>query len=408
MLALRLAPCDMRRIDDAQQILRGEDMALQTKFIRAAILCVLAAGVFACAKRSPKAVQTEMRDAYSAVHELYHYVWNAESFSKPENEAPIKTLLDRLSSDFHRVEKRTPTTYQEPGFEITLAANQEMLKDIRARFAAGNKDYANWRLRGLVGNCISCHTRYQGPIDFAGDTPQPVGSTFEERLAVGEFLTATRQFEKAAESLLLLAQVEGNVRGGTHNAIEALKLWLLVQVRVKDDFRPSAKDLETYLQRTSLTSDGVALVQSWRKGLLKIAKMKNSTDVLAVTRMLLKPIARAPEFYQDDVELPLTLRATSLLHTFLARQDLTVEQRREATYHLGLAYAHVNVRLLDTFRDLYLEQCVREFPNTRESRECFELFKDEVEFQSSGSGGVNLPESDATRLQELQKVAYGL
>ena len=148
------------------------------------------------------------------------------------------------------------------------------------------------------------------------------------------------------------------------------------------------------------------MVQGWRKALLRLGKMKSVPGTIEHIRELLKPIARTPEFFEDDFDLPQTLRATALLHAFIARQDISAEEKREATYLLGLAYSHVNMRFLEPLRDLYFEQCVREFPKTREARECFEMLKDEIEFQSSGSGGVHITDRDTARLETLQKIAY--
>ncbi|MCB0325940.1 MAG: hypothetical protein KDD69_20325, partial [Bdellovibrionales bacterium] len=159
----------------------------------------LAVGIAACSSTSstptdgpqaevPSEMRVRMRQAYGEAANLFHYVWAPELFKDPTHEAEILGSLDRLIERFHDVDAVSDELKAEPGFQVTLLTHKNYLRDTRDRFAAGNKEYANWRLRALTANCIACHSRYEVSTDFLGDAPIPEENTFQGRLAAAEFL----------------------------------------------------------------------------------------------------------------------------------------------------------------------------------------------------------------------------
>ncbi len=103
--------------------------------------------------------RANMRDAQKLTTELFNYVWDEKSFVDQKNAKKISELLNELSADFHEIKKAGNSLELEPGFDVILTTQRELIKDIATRFNEDQKDYALWRLKGMSQNCIACHSR---------------------------------------------------------------------------------------------------------------------------------------------------------------------------------------------------------------------------------------------------------
>lgn len=355
-------------------------------------------------------LRREMLDAYAASRGLFRYVWNPEQFGDKKNQRTIAALLERLGQDFHRVGDLEVAQSRDPGFQVTLLTNQQILSDSQKAIQEGNTAYAAWRLRGLAAQCVACHTRYDARIDFIGDAPIAESPSAQARLAAAEFLLASRQFDKASEELFKIAQDYAGIPEVSFEGIEALKLWLLVEVRAKNRPQYAAKLLAELLQNAKFSPDHGSILHAWIQQLEQLWAEKKSRlrspDPIELANELLRPVAAGDSVMQDEKNLVRTLKATALLHQVL-ETELTVDMRRQATFLLALAYQHVPIPSMEVFRQLYLEQCIREFPGTEEAKKSYILLETYLEEQSSGSGGLHYDDSDLARLGELRRIAFG-
>ena len=399
----------------------------------------LAAGIGGCSKDEVEPNLTvEMRDAYAASSALYGYVWSPKQFIDKRNHKKILALIDSMSGNFHRVELAAPLTMFEPGFRLTLASHQQMLNDIRSRFEKGDADYANWRLRSLSANCVSCHSRYQVPIDFIGSVPPLEEASFEAEYARAQFLFATRQFDAAKTDLLRIAQSQVTLPTGVNDAFRALKLWLVIEVRVKEDFRVAAAALDPIIAKLPPDSDYREVLQTWNGELLELAtraplNQAAPTALLLEAERLLNGRTTESTEREDELRLVTNLRASGLLHQALqqavplptqtegaqtkgapikgVKAEKAVDPtrvKRRATFLLGVSYARLPIDVFETFKELYLEQTIREFPESQEAQSSYLLYQDYIEEQSSGSGGLHLDAEQAKKLRELRNLAFGV
>lgn len=371
------------------------------------IILVLFAAV-ACKKTSEPSVtfKPEMRDSYGAAYALFRDIWTPERFGDPQNRSDIISLIDRLSKNFHGVEKKTSGSKYDPGFAVALELNQRILQDAKRRFSEGYIDYAAWRLRGLTHNCIACHTRYQAPVRFIGEVPTPASTAAEDILGVADFLVATRQFERASAELLKLASAPGGINSSEQAEFRALKLWLVVQLKSKPAFKLMAHQLTDISALGHFRGETTGIVEHWIADLSRLASGVNQKESLEDAKLLLSTLSSDNRFIDDDESLVKTLYATTILHNLLT--SLTGDFKREAACLLGLAYHHIQIEQLNVFSTLFLEQCIEEFPNTVEAQKSFKLIEEEIEFLSSGSGGIQMEEEDRLRLETLRKLAFGL
>jgi len=370
-----------------------------------ALVLILSAGAVSChkAEEPPAEIKTEMRDSYSASYALFRDIWSPERFSDPQNRENILALLDRLSANFHGVKVKTPSSTFDSGFAVTLQLNQEILYDAKRRFGQGHTEYAAWRLRSLMHNCIACHTRYQAPIGFVGESPAPASKSAEDALTVANFLVASRQFDKASTELWKLASSPGGISSSEQPEFRALRLWLVVQLRSKPNFMLTAhqlKEISTLVHFRGKTNS----VSHWIRDLERFGKAIKPPHSLDDAKELLRTLSSDNLYTEDDEALVPTLLATTILHNLLP--DLDGRQKRQATWLLGFAYHHIQIQEFDVFRSLYLEQCIREFPNTEEAQKAVELYEKEARIQSSGSAGLQMEEEDLAKIQTLRELAF--
>lgn len=341
-----------------------------------------------------------MRDAYAASAKLFSFVWTPGSFTDPHHEAAIRELLNRLSTDFHDVERMRRE--EDPGFQIVLQLQQNLLKDARDRFIFGDKDYARWQLRGLMSNCVACHSRVAAPVDFVGALPEGGDTGFDARYARAEFLVASRQYERAQQELLVLAREAPT----SSEAMHALSTWLVGEVRARENATNAAVTLRNLLTERRFDSDHRRIINAWAKDLEALPKQVKQESALERAHKLL-PSAEAQRMSleEDMRRLVPTLKATALLHGFLSVKR-PAQEREEALCLLGSAYARLPLRFLEVSRDLLLEQCIREFPGTESAQNAFAIIEAVSEEEHSGSGGLHLEPEESDELQELRALAY--
>lgn len=401
-------------VNDMRKVL-GVKQRLPNLILSLVVAVSLLVALQSCRRSNPQpesSVRAGMQDVYSATTELFRLVWSPGALENPTNSPRVMKLLDRLAKDFHNIERDAPVQYFEPGFRLALQLNQELIRDARGRFAEGDRDYAQWRLRSLTSNCVACHSRYQIATDFLGDVPRSEDPSFEARFATAQFLVASRQFDEGTKELMVLARTMFSSPSGGLAGISALKEWLVVQVRVKQHFAEAATELSAILKGDNLSEENRELIGAWVGDLSSLSsRVVPAQRVLKEARGLMS-FTRGDDgtFIFDEKNLVKSLRTTALMHEFLQGaqvQTANASVRRTATYLLALAYAHMPIRSLDAFPELYLEQCVREYPDTKEAMQCFLLYQDVVEERNTGSAGVFMDAETQQKLRELRTLAFG-
>lgn len=370
------------------------------------LLSLIALPAAICFAQSPN-INEGMRDASQAVNTLFSYAWDVERFNDPKNKVQIEKLLNRLSKDFHSIERAADNRSKEPGFSIILKAQQEMLEDISTRFASGKTEYARWRLRGVLQNCATCHARLPTKLDFTVGQDLPPPKTIKERFLHAQLLFSSRQFDGALLILDSLAKELSQDSATAILAMNALKQWLLIQVRVKSEWRVSASRVDKLAAAPGFSESQKELLQEWARDLNKLESKKVGSsfkEAKAYIETLLQPVIEADSIPEQEQHLVSTLRASGMLHEQLSK-NLSELERRQLLYLLGVSYAKLPIVSLESFARLYLERCIREHPGTVEAQKSYELYSKLLLLESSGSGGIHLEAEDEELLATLLELA---
>lgn len=350
-----------------------------------------------------------MREVNGVHERLYSYVWGRDQFENPSNKKEILDLLSDLETHFQKLESSKTLAIKDPGFAITLGVQTSLLREARTRFEAGDFSYAKFKLKGMTENCMTCHSRFEVKKDFYGSMPLPEGTDFEDRLRVGQFLIATRQFERAEDYLFTLAREVSEVASGYNLALDAVKLWLLVEVRVKENFHGSASSLSTLIDRPCFQGEVRDILSRWVVDLKALES--NKSETLGDTRTVLNQVGKMlssklleRRLIDDNYDFVKTARSSSLLHSLLIR-DLSVDERREALTALAIVYSRMPIDFLKHLAPMYAELVIRQYPHSAEARTVFSLYKEQFDFERTGSGGEHLSDDDRLKYEELEKLA---
>lgn len=347
-------------------------------------------------------LQVKMIDAYQSSAKLFSYVWNPKLFMEKSSEPHVKKLLKNLSRDFHNIDNVKGIS-EDPGFEIALDAQNRLLNDIIDRFEDGNKEYAWWKLKGVTHNCVACHSRFSSNTDFIGINVQPADTSFEARLAAAEFLIASRQFSKADQELIMLAENLSQFDSSVSFSMEVLRLWLLVHVRVHETYHGAAVELSKIKDSGKFIEEQKNVLSSWIIDLqtLQAEKRFNFKNSIDEVVSLLGDLESERTFDQDDRSFVKTARASALLHTF-ALGDVDKDEKPMLLLLLGASYQRMTIPSLKSLAPLYFEECIRSYPKSAAAKTAFQLFSWEFSFSHTGSGGEQLDDDDSILINELK------
>jgi hypothetical protein len=274
---------------------------------------------------------------------------------------------------------------------------------IRA-FDEGHKEFARSALRESVGMCFNCHSTTQlGPQrSFDGSKLNQFRLTPTEK---ADFFVATRQFDKAINTLEGVLQSPVSFYDNPHEQVIALKKYLSLEVRVKQDPARAAKTVERFLAQQKLPYFLAMDAESWLKSLRSWTASKKVQEApLAKAKALLKSAEKLQTTTGFQTGLVENLRATALLHEAL-RLTKDNKVRAEIYLLLGKSYDSLSDLGLWDLPEVYYEACVRITPKSDMAKRCYKSFERSVILGFSGSAGVFIPAEERARLSELRELS---
>lgn len=372
--------------------------------MRAVLLMVtlLASAAFAADAKT----KTTMRTALHSTLWLQPYLVSPAAFRDPANAPAIKGHLEVLANLEHHFATREKADAATRAIAGMLGAQvRRSLTD----FNAGDPEPARARLRSLTSVCFACHSRDAVATDF-DDTEKAVEALRLPPLRQAELYASTRQFDRAIavwkDALARPAKTDAEWFEQT----AALRQYLAVLVRVKDDKAGTAAAITEQAQRDGVPVFFQHLLDAWftevrvwnedafdARAATPLASFKKGAALIADADLERQVVA-------DERRFISMLRATAYLSAALERApDAT--WRGEALFFLGVASAATQDPLLWNLDALFLETCVREQPHTRIARRCVTRLAERTWLRWTGSGGTDIPPEELRTLAWLRSLA---
>ncbi len=340
---------------------------------------------------------------------LMPYTFSREEFSRPTNQREIKQLIHAFADGIKGVPQHAGEKLlgEDPIVGFAIQRLQSNVHEADVAYNEGHLEFARNVLRESMGLCFSCHTASDfGPQN--GFQHVRLISNFHiypsER---ANFYVATRQFDRAVSVLEGVLKTPGALMDDPHEALEALRKYLEIEVRVKKDPARAASVVENFLAQKDLpyfvASDG----EMWLKSLREWKREKPSRNEKTLLSRALSLVKKGRQLQAGDsyeggyVDF---LRASSLLHECL-RSAKNAKEKARIYQLLGTSYNTVAESSLWDLPIFYFEACIRTAPKTLIAKVCYRDFERALILGYSGSAGIFVPKEEQERMTELRSLA---
>jgi tetratricopeptide (TPR) repeat protein len=365
------------------------------------VLCAALAGLPAAGRADPESDQTRarMREIFESMRVLLPLSVAGERFGAAENRAAVASALESLARNADQLAAHAGRKDPERRF-----LGRSLADDARAaldRYREGRADSAAFLVQQATENCIACHTKLESPGD------SPLSQQFVDRTALAELppeerarlLIATRQFDEAESTL---EQVIASPGLHPSEMLAPITDYLVVSIRVKNDFDRPLPALERFAKRPDLWRQLRADVEAWIAALRELRGLRDRKPEIATARRLVEEAGRLVPFPADRRGLVHYVVASSVLHRLLDAGPLPPAERSEAYYLLGVCELHIGDTFWVSQADFYLETAVRAAPAAPSADLAYALLEEALLESYTGSSGVNVPDSVARRLDALR------
>jgi hypothetical protein len=354
-----------------------------------------------------RSVAGDMQAVYAAYTELLPLTADKERFLDPKNEKTIQNLLRAISKQFHSLEDGDKNNPVVKEMQQAVRRAHELLQDSEKRFNEGKKTYALWRLRSLSSYCVSCHTRVDAPVDFISGNEKELSSLNQYQKAL--FFFTTRQFERAAALFLEVAQSEQF----RFERLDALRRWMVIYCRVHPSPTLALKTMTGLLDENRLSVFERAEVENWIGALKRWQRnptptFRNNTQKIEFAEKLVSEARANGNDFDSGNGLVELLRASALLHLVHDQNKEAGPDQAKTLLLLGTIYRSLPQLFTSELPEIFLEQCIREYPGTVLAQKCHHEYQGYMADLYTGSSGTNIPDLERAQIEELRRVAEGI
>lgn len=349
----------------------------------------------------------QMNKAFIALTGLIPYLSDEKKFQDKNNEKVVVQKLSDLQLAFKQA--KHDTLLKEDLFAPSYKMVISNLDDGLTAFKKGQKDYAYWRMKEFTANCIECHSRLpQNYVSsFQNGELQVDQKMFTEPYNQGVANLIVRRYPDA-KALFIRAIQDHYIAKNFENIELPFKQLLLIDakiLRMPDQFKAT---VSTYLNRKETPESLKNTLTEWLKRLEYWSKKPylktglDSEDKLATflsTEMLNIKNGRPTE---DGAEVDM-LMAAGLLSQY-SFQNPQSSKSAEINYWMGWVEKRLQRDHFFGSGDLFLKQCMRKYPAHPIAHQCYEEYKESVEFEFTGSGGTDIPDEVMKELQEYKRL----
>lgn len=347
-----------------------------------------------------KKLQSSMQSLYRSYQELQPYLTDHDAYHDPNNQADITRLITSLRDDFHGAADIDRSYAARPGFTSRLKAVEDLLANIARHSDVEGVEAALWPLKGLSNHCVACHSAHK--VDLPVAPPEQLDKlSFYAR---AEYYLIAREFEPAREGF---AGAVFELRE-EESKMDAFRKWLLVCARhlsepesCYKEIRRLRKDLHLSRYNDELVGDWEESFDRWRK------ETFGNIDPLRKAENLLRQGLGMDGPFEQDIGTVELLRAIGMLHEVMEADDITPNRRRRALYLLGLSYTKIPAFFVTELPEVFLIECMQEFPATREAKLAYQLYKELLTYDAFEEGETRMPSHVKDELKRMYDIAYG-
>lgn len=294
--------------------------------------------------------------------------------------------------------------FQKPGFRPSLEVIHYHLKDTINAVESSNFQFAQKKMKGLTGICISCHTQLQstiGPVDFTKHVKKESKKDFDSNYSYANYLYLMRDYSQAANAYEEVVK-EASKKGNNKELLSSLRRIFSISTKVEFNYAETKKMIEKYTTILSGNEEAQDLLKLWDKSLERwkdFDPKKVKSVKVFVDKYLVKADTQALAVDgKNDITY---LISSGYLASQLASGNLG-DDSAMALYYMAIAEKALSETYFYSLGDIYLKDCVMQYSKTKYAKLCYEEYKNGVEFGYTGSSGTDIPEFEQKELKRLK------
>lgn len=343
---------------------------------------------------------------FKEIFTLKPYIVSDIEYRDPKNFQKINTSLKNLAELSEKVSHEGKI--KKTGFAISSKAITEQLKEAELVYRVGNKDYSLWMLRSTLSVCMSCHT--QLPADSTQFETLSKDTFLAKPFDEAEFLFIVRNFNQALPLYDRVIDSFPAGNGGSQDIIEkAIARKVYYFVRVRRDLNQLSASLTNNLKNKKLPEMVVKRIQALR---LAAEKMKNQTypefsekqhsELRKYAETELRSELRG-DFSTSAKKDLAYLKVSSVLYKFL-EENPDSPMKPDILYWLSFCERRYEQKAFYSLPELYLKQCVMDFPTAPVASACLKEYQDIVTLAYTGSSGTHIPKDVDQELKAMKEM----
>ncbi len=282
----------------------------------------------------------------------------------------------------------------------------DYLKETQRAIHGKNLEYARSRLYGLGSICASCHTQdTQLRTLFTGAGRD----RFSDDASFAEFNFLTRNYDEAEKYFGLDLRTPGNKT--EYEIIRPLQRLVVIYAQIRNEPGAGADALQKYLDLTQHTEATRTELKGWITGMRALdatgaGKTAAATirEVESMVNEILGPLDQPLNVIRvpPDQEVRRIWLSGQLYH-YLNRKP-PAEEIPKILYWLAVNDRVVGYNYFFSLADLYLRECVYNYPSHPYAARCLAEFQEYINFAYSGSGGTFIPPEMAQELRKMKSI----
>ena len=356
--------------------------------------------------KSGTSLKAAMADIYESFQKLQILLLDKEKFALIENRPLILKHVRALNSGLRFANKGGLKFRSSDDFGIKIATLKALLDTAEGQLEDGEVSWARRRLKTVSNHCVSCHLNYAPKLRKLS---RPIGDALDNPYLRAEMYLIARDFEKAIDSFYLAARKSAS----SSERMDILMKWIMLSVHFVPNPEPTLKKLSALRSELRFSEYDGLTIDEWIESLAKWkTEKKSNSRGIEKARTLLGQGKEGKAPYEIELGTVELLRAAAILEPLIleltpAKSQLPSEGHRQALYLLGLAYARLPSFLINEMPDVFLEQCIRTYPGSREAKKSFQLYRDLLTQPYIYGNESKVPESIKEDILKLRALAYG-
>ncbi|MCR9203200.1 MAG: hypothetical protein NXH75_01385 [Halobacteriovoraceae bacterium] len=358
-----------------------------------------------------KSTKQAMNEIFVAFVDLLPYASNEMKFKDPKAESYIKKRLFKLKSAFQSAKHLKQI--KAPGFQPSFEVVSDHLEQTYETFSTQNKIFARNRLKATTKLCISCHSQLPNGLSntfssLKGITRDRFSNDFEYAdflFLVRDYTAATSYFKAEIRNRIKKNGELRKIHKGSkvtyidYTIEESLERLLTINTKVFYKPGKAVGTLSQYQNSDDLPSPMKRDIREWIKD-LKVWEKKKFNGKLESESALTKFIKENLEELDGPSHVDLLVSAGAL-SKFINKYPNS-SKVPEVLFYLGRIDYFLEHSYFYSLSDIYLKNCVVNYPKSRFARKCFQQYKDNLELGFTGTAGTNIPKEELAKLKELE------